>query len=1005
MVSGFGNNHVQPVLIDDDRWMWVGTETNGYYLYDMESGRDKEMQQWLSSSSVNAIVKSDYDSKYYIAGTIGIYRIDHIDATPVLENDVTMIKHMLADQHYLWIATYSRGLIRYDLKSKETLILNIDNSVIGSNIVRCVHADRDGRLWVATDKGLFTIDERSKSEEMPIVEAVMPEYTSSHYVIPIYESRAGDIWYGTLGSGLHRLIRNKDGEGFSAEAYDTTNLLPSNIINAMVEDDEGRLWVTTNREICVLDLDASTSTIYNMGNGLTNIGFHDVSYAHHSDGRIIFGGTLGVTILNPKEIKVDSIPVTPCFTDLKIWGESILFDSEPIERVSDRAIECTELVTLSHDQNSFSFSVSGFNYTGVKSQSYSYRLYGFDREWRTLESNRREISYTNIPHGRYRLAVVGCNGDGIQSPFKRSVEIVIDPPLWLTWYAYLFYVVLIISGAGFTMLYYKRVLERENAVRMARMEKSKVEELLNYRSRFITNVSHEFRTPLTLIISPLQRLMSDSRADEIPEWRECFETMQHNANRLLYLSGEFLNYQKRDNKELKLKLKYDRLDQLVERLSTHFYHLGESRGVNVEYHSDSVPIYLHYDEEYIEQIIYNLVSNGVKYTHKGGEVVISLKGDEQSVVLTVSDNGAGISPEVRSKIFDRFASYDSNLADSSVSGIGIGLSLTRELVVLHGGKISFESVEGVGTTFTVVFYNTSDDDVVVDLPEEESVQPPIEELVVDSRDLRHDDSKGVMLVVDDNAQICRLLVSLFEGDGGYSVLTAGNGAEGLELAKRFIPDIIVTDVMMPIMDGLELCERIKTEATTSHIPVVMLTAKSADSDVARGYEYRADGYCTKPFDNDVLQSLVNSILVNRAVLAQRVKNSETPAFEVDGCVTTRQDKVLLGRLSEYIESQIGNAELKVSDLCSEVGLTQVVLNKKLRSLIDMTANQLIRQIRIKRAATLLRTGRYTVSSITYDMGFNDLRHFRESFKKEYGVFPQEYKRQFTGSNDTKKDVE
>ncbi len=992
-LNNFGNNHITPIYPGADNTLWVGTDGNGYYIYNDINDPNSIIGPFLNGSTISSIIYSDYYSKYFIATESGIYSQKSLASNVEILERAGTSKQLCADGKYIWIASYSMGLTRVNLETSARVTLTPQNSSLKSDIVRGLLLDTSGDLWVATDQGLYIIKKSDKYKEVPILHPFMPEYTSKHYIIPLHQDSNGDIWYGTLGDGLHHIVHN--GNNYNIEKYDTQNILSSNIVNSITEDNNENLWISHNSAISKINIDKQKSTTYDLNNGLQNYGFYDLSVAHTKNNTIMFGGVGGVTMFDPDAIKVDTVQGKPHLTDFKIFNSSVL-NNKVINDITDSPLESTSHISLKHNQNSFSFTFSGFNYTNTKKQTYSYKLSGFDKDWTEVEPNNNRVYYTNIPHGEYIFSLRTTNSDGVWNPNQLDIQINIAPPFWLTWYAYLLYVVIVVTTLYLYMFYYRRSLERENAVKFARMEKNKVQELLDARIQFITNVSHEFRTPLTLILSPLQSIMSDPQAMKDKKWSEAFTTMLYNAETLMRLVNEFLSFQKRDSKHLKLNLKYDRFDSLVEVLISHMVYLAESKGIEIEYKRPSNPIYLCYDAEHIEQIVYNLLSNAVKHTPSGGVVTVSFVDSDEKVEFTVSDTGEGIPLEAQPQIFNRFVSLD-----SAIGGIGIGLSLTKNLVELHNGSISFVSSEGEGTTFTVIFPkdntqqaigNNSNEDLSQDHIQYNS---EIEPLDINEEE-EDDNNRKTMLIVDDNEQILKLLKSLFEDQ--FKVIFAKNGVEGFNIAQSYIPDIIISDVMMPLMDGFEFCKLIKENKNTSHIPIILLTAKASKNDIADGYRHRADGYCTKPFDNKVLIELVSSILNNRLLLAQKIKSSEV-VIEIEGDDTTEQDKVLLKRMTEYIEANIGNTELKVSDICNEVGLRQVILNKKLRSLLDMTASSFIRTVRLKRAAELLRTGRYTVSSVAYDTGFTDLRNFRNSFKKEFGVFPQAYKTQHKSTSE------
>ncbi len=995
LINGFGNNHVVSLCINNNQQMWVGTEGSGYFLFDKKEPNNRP--NYMDGSTINAITYAPHTAMYYIATNNGIYKHRN-GGNERLVSPISTTKSMVADGKYLWIACYSEGLKRIDLDSEQIYSLTPSNSALKCDIIRCVLVDNDGKLWVSTSKGLFVIEADDKTSKQPTLTEVQPEVCGSRYIVPIYQSHTGDIWCGTLGDGLFRLIKEKQG-GYSVEWYNTNNQLPNNTVKAITEDRNGVIWVSLNSGLCAIDITQKNLTSYDMNNGLQDSEFHDVSAGVTTNNKLLFGGVKGLTMFDPSAIHVDYTQSTPRLTNFEIFNKSVL-DIAEREQIVPLALEATKKITLEHNQNSFTFSFSSFNYTGAKRHQYLYKLEGFDREWQVAKANRNEASYTNMSYGDYRFVVRCKNEDGVLNPNEMSIDLKINPPFWLTWYAILLYLIvgtLVLVGL---IRYYQKRLIRLNAVQLAKLEKQKVEELLDVRTNFFTNVSHEFRTPLTLILSPLQQLMADPEIMADPEWRKHLKTMSYNGESLMRLANDFLNFSKRESRALKLELQLGEFDQLIKELSKHLTYMAKSKGVTLNYvPSNGGAIDFYFDAAHIEQIVYNLTSNAIKHTTTGGEVTLMVSDSDTHVTLTVTDSGAGIPLEIQPHIFQRFVSRDSS-ASSGSSSIGIGLSLTKDLVELHNGTITFHSEVEVGTTFTIVLPKYCGDSLT-QIEQRSTKNESIElsptvaakknESVV-THTTEHDTERDVVLVVDDNKQLVGLLYSLLNHK--YKVISTTDSIEALSMAQSFIPDLIISDVMMPQMDGYELCEKIKSHENTSHIPVILLTAKNSTEDMATGYRHKADGYRTKPFNNDVLLEQVHSLLENRRTLANRIKQNET-AFEVEQIgISSDADKQMVQRFVSFVEENISNPNLLVGDVCKAVGLTQVVLNKKLKSLFNMTANSMIRNIRLKRAAELLRTGRYTVSSITYDVGFNDLRHFRESFLKEYGMFPQAYKKKY-----------
>ncbi|MFR9651474.1 MAG: ATP-binding protein [Rikenellaceae bacterium] len=1010
-ISGLGNNHIFPIYSLDDGRTFIGTEGSGLFLLDSLT-QSSGATSYLDRNTIHTIDYSPYDDKIYFACHNRVYSSHRSNPTTFdVAFNTPMIRKILADGEYLWMASYNRGLIRYNLKDSSSLELSVNDN-LPSTLLRNLMLDSHGNLWICSERGVSMIESSERLSNYPAVTSILNNSEAGNrYTIPIIESSKGDIWYGTMGHGLYRLRSTTSG------VYEVMNIthrdgLSNNTIKAIVEDREGDLWVSTNRGVNRVRYSTTAQhsiargenkgvsiTKYNMNSGLQNYEFNELSSTQLSDGTILFGGVAGFNFFKPNDIRQDSIAAKGVITDLMINNRSI-YDERALESVIPTGLQGSEGYKLNYNQNSITIKFAALHYLNPEMNRYKFCLEGYNREWITTPEGVRVASFVNLPPGRYTFALRVSNSDGIWSDTTLSIPIVITPPFWASWYAYIIYAVVLLMIGMIIITYAHDTMERRNTMALAQMEREKMNELLEVRTRFFTNISHEFRTPLTLILSPLQELSSDSDLISNKRWSDMVRVMSHNGNSLMRLINEFLSYTKQESGELRLCKSSGEFIHLARGLFDQFKFWSDQRGLRLCFQNSIEEVNIEYDPYLIEQVIYNLVSNAIKHTPSGGEITMSITESEQSVILSVQDNGHGVPEHKQPHIFKRFFSSATE-SSKEVGGTGVGLYLSKSIVSLHGGEIWFDSIEGEGTTF------------YFSLPKGES---PIEgERGVDNliqsnpstfinacrEEERADDEQPTLLIIDDNIDLLHLLHTLF--DHSYRVLMAENGVDGLDTARRVVPDIIISDVMMPQMDGLELCDRLKNDTVTSHIPVILLSAKATADDMVAGLRNSADAYCAKPFNNEVLREMVATLLNNRQKLAlkyatptnEQSESKSTSLFDYDDHNITSTDNEFINRLVRYIEDNIHNPNLVVSDLCSEMGVTALVLNKKLKSLIGMTANALIRTIKLRRAAQLLRTTRYTIADVTYDVGFNDLRYFRECFKKEYGVLPQEYKDQCT----------
>ncbi|MFI3319625.1 MAG: ATP-binding protein [Rikenellaceae bacterium] len=989
-----GNNLILSATQCSNGKIWISTEGSGTFMLDSLDAPRPSLNI-LKNGNVYDVAYCNYDDQYYITTGVKLHsysektkRVEHFDWT---RNYV--IRKIHVQDEYLWLATYGNGLLRYNLADKRVAYLN-EKSGLPSRIVRNIMRDKRGYMWLCTSNGLATISPDQQLAAQPRVERLALGAQAKNHVISILETTRGDIWYGTLGHGVGKLTYNAATDKFEQiEHYTTRNGLPNNSAKSMVEEPEtGAVWVSTNRGLGRINPRNGQISSYNIYDGLLEYEFSELSSMRLRSGELVFGGVKGVNYIDPNGLKTDITSIIPKVTDIRLFDRSIYEDDDLAHLIPSRGEE----LRLAHNQNTFTIEYVGIHYSNPTRNRCQYRLEGVDEGWIETVGRKNTVTYKNLEPGRYTFYLKAANCDGVWSEKVYTQEITIDPPVWATWYSYLIYLLVIVAVLYYAFRQYHGEMKRRRAVAIANFEKQKMEEMLAARTQFFTNVSHEFRTPLTLILSPLQRLMREREIAENPRWSGYLQTMHHNGESLMRLINEFLSYSKEESGKLTVEISVGDVEAAGQRLFKQFEPWAEQKGITLEYISARIPVMVEYDPYLIEQIINNLLSNAIKNTEAGGRITLSLTEESANVVVAIKDSGVGIAPEKQPHIFERFYSQGSS------GSTGIGLYLTKSLVEIHSGEIWFESAQGAGTTFFVKLPK------VQSVPEAivggESQEVAQEVSVEVSQDVAEGeamvDAQPSLIIIDDNADLRNLISELFAES--YTVVTAVDGEDGWMKILAVMPDIIISDIMMPRLSGLELCERVKGDSRTSHIPLLLLSAKSTEEDIAEGYRSQADGYCPKPFSNEILVQSVNSILHNRQLLAKRFnatfsaqggENAQHHAEDDD--VTTNTDKLFIKRISEFIERNIHNPDLMVNDLCNYMGVTPLVLNKKLKSILNLTANALIRSIRLKRAAQLLKSGRYTIADVTYDVGFSDLRYFRECFKKEFGVLPNEYKDKYT----------
>ncbi|MFQ5797448.1 MAG: ATP-binding protein, partial [Bacteroidota bacterium] len=773
---------------------------------------------------------------------------------------------------------------------------------------------------------------------------------------------------------------------------------------------------------------------YYVQDGLQSNEFNLGAYHKSRSGEMFFGGINGFNSFYPDSIK-DNPHIPPLvITGFQIFNESVKISPQG-ETPLQKHISVTDEIVLSHKDNVFSFEFAALDYNAPEKNQNAYMMEGFDEDW-IYSGTRRFATYTNLDPGEYVFRVRGSNNDGIWNEEGTSVRIIITPPWWQTWWAYTVYVILIVA-----VLYGIRRFEvnRERLahdLKLQRFEAEKLREFDQMKSRFFANISHEFRTPLTLILGPLKKLTSgDSQGDA----KEQFRMMLRNGQRLLRLINQLLDFSKLEAGRMSLQARPENIVRLLKSIVSQFASLAERERITLRFVAPHQMITVYLDRDKLEKIMYNLLSNAVKFTPKGGKVSVSVdrspltkvtkggkEGEVEFVEITVADTGIGIPPDCIDKIFDRFYQVDSThrrepapLDKSSPTeralfdkayptgqeGTGIGLALTKELVELHSGEIHVCSQPGRGSTFIVrlplgkeqlkkaeIAAETPEAEVVKDsvdydlIPIEEYETPDAESYHTKEEETPSDDRAPIVLVVEDSHDMRGFIREIL--GKAYRVREAGDGVEGFERAVEIIPDLIISDVMMPRMDGFELCHKLKTDERTSHIPVILLTARASGESKVKGLETGADDYLTKPFDARELQIRVKNLIEERRKLRERFSREVT--LQPRDIAVSSMDEQFLKRVMDVIEQRMSDPDFSTDTFTKKVGMSRMQLHRKLRALTDHSTGEFIRTMRLKRAAQLLKQHSGTVSEIAYEVGFNNLSYFARCFRDLFGQLPSDY---------------
>jgi len=1019
--ASLGYNDVNCFAEDTHGNLWIGTNGGGLDYFNRRTGQFRHythQPDQKNSLSNNVIVSLlvDREERLWIGTFYGGLNIfdgqtfhhfmaDASDPGSISDNRIWEI--FQDSEGHIWIGTLGGGLDLYN--DKENTFIHYqagDVNSVHSNFIISIIEDSKGNLWFGTDDGVDMLDKQKGRFIHYAHQENNPTSLSNNDVTHIIEDRRGAIWIGTreglnLFNPIHpelgnfRIFTEKDG-------------LSDNAISSILEGNRGDLWIATSNGLSnmVIDTLASDSlrfsfVNYDESDGLQGREFTQKSAFKTSRGELIFGGANGFNLFYPEHISRNEIPPEIVFTDFQILNRTVGINEKINGRILlKKSITETREITLGHNQNMFSIEFAALNYFQSNKNRYRYKLEGFNDDWIMADASGRKATYTNLDPGDYIFRVRASNNDGIWNEEGIRLDIKVLPSLWKSNWAIAGYVVLLI--AALLLLRYL-ILERMRIifnVQQERQEAQSRHEIDMLKIKFFTNISHEFKTPLTLIISPIERLLKAARN---PSDRQHLVLIHRNARRLLSLVNQLLDFRRMEVQQFRLKPSEGDIVRFVRDISYSFSDLAEIKDIKLSFESNTETLPFYFDHDKIEKIVFNLLSNAFKFTQEKGSIGVfvnilgqdnghseAARSERDFIQIIVEDTGIGISPEKQGRIFERF--FQEDVQGSMVSqGSGIGLSLVHEFVKLHKGDIKLDSMPGKGSRFTVT------------LPGLE--KSAFEDEQADDNLLHHKWKGGVLakpaeepgtlknlhqptlLLVEDNEDFRFYLKDNLKNS--YNILEASNGAEGWTKTRNLMPDLVVSDIMMPLMDGFELCKKIKTDKHTLHIPVILLTARFSDEQKLKGYALGADDYIIKPFSFEVLESRIRSLILQRATLKQRFKERIDPVpSEIS---ISSPDEKLVGKALTIVEKNISKPEFSVVELSRELGMSRVNLYKKLSSITGKTPIEFIRVIRLRRAAQLLETGRISVSEAAYQVGFNNPKYFTKHFKSEFGMLPSEFR--------------
>ena len=996
--NSLSDNVVSCIVEDKDKNLWIGTNDGGLNLYNPITQRftsytlqEDESARGIGSNNIKAVYVDEKKSLVYIGTHAGGLSILHRNSGQV-ENFNQRNSQLVNENVYailpdgegnLWLGTLS-ALVRFnpEQRSFTTIEKEKDGTPVVSKQITTLFRDSHKRLWIGGEEGLSVF----KQEGLDIQKAsILPvSNVTKLFTNCIYEASNGIIWVGTR-EGFY-CFNEKDKQ---IKRYNTTNGLPNNVVYGILEDSFGRLWLSTNRGISCFNPETEKFRNFTESDGLQSNQFNTASYCRTSVGQMYFGGINGITTFRP-ELLLDN-PYTPpvVITKLQLFNKVVRPDDET--GILTKNISETKSITLKSWQTAFSIEFVVSNYISGQHNTFAYKLEGYDKEWYYL-TDSRTVSYSNLPQGTYQFLVKAANSDGKWNPIPTALEIIVLPIWYKTWWALLIFFATFAGFITFVFRFFWMRKSMEAQLEIERRDKEHQEEINQMKMRFFINISHELRTPLTLILTPLQEIINKIS----DRWtRNQLEYIQRNANRLLHLVNQLMDYRRAELGVFELKAKKGNAHQLIQDNFLFYDKLARHKKITYTLHSELEDKEVLFDANYLELIVNNLLSNAFKYTESGQSITVTLKEENGWLLLQVSDTGIGIPINKQGKIFERFY-----LIESEHVGSGIGLSLVQRLIELHHGRIELDSEENKGSTFSVYLpqdlsvYKPSELASNNEQNEEEQVYSTnskamyfIDTEKVENESVESGDKKrGTILIVEDNNEIRRYLSNGLADL--FNTLEAGNGEEALEKLKDNEVDVIVTDVMMPVMDGIKLCKNVKQNIRTCHIPVIILSAKTDIKDQMEGLQMGADDYIPKPFSLAILTTKIQNMMrTRRRMLDKYAKSLEV---EPEKITFNAMDEALLKRAMAIVEKNMDNIEFSTDEFGREMNMSRSNLHLKLKAITGESTIDFIRKIRFNEAAKLLKDGRYTVAEVSTMVGFNTPSYFATSFKKYFGCLPTEY---------------
>ena len=979
---------------DQNGIIWIGSENDGLGSYNPKTKEFKHYQipKKIAASPNIKSLAIDHQNRLWLGiFSKGLWLFDqqtkHFKEVKILNEKRVHIYNIWPVENGLWLASFSHGVIFYNFETKKITRYSNNSSdpnSLSSNTARCLIKDSYGGIWVGTNYGLNYLAKGSTKFQRYLASAAK-NGISNDEIFSLQEDHAGKIWIGTGGGGVDCFDPNTG----QFRNFTKADGLAGFNVYGILEDNQANLWFSTENGISCYNPQSNHFRNFHEDNGLQGNQFNPGAAYKTTTGLFLFGGPNGYNMINPASIGLNSF--NPVARIARMYVNNVPLEN--YEKKQFNFVTTLSSIELPYYENSLSFEFVASNYILPDRNRFRYRLKGYDDQW--VDSGVEGLAtFTKIPPGNYILEVMASNNDGIWSSQITHLVITITPPFWLTWYAYLFYLMLLVVTAIIIRkaLVIRRQLKDELLVERVKNEKE--EELHQAKLQLFTNISHEFKTPLTLILSPLDHIMRNRKFD--PDTDDHLQMVKRNADRLNRLISQVIDFRKLELGKSSFHPQPTDLVKLGMEVCDFFKVYAKDKHIDFSLTAEIPQLVSQADEEKIDKVLFNFLSNAFKNTPDGGVIKVQIrqlpllnklfktgfctntKLDGSGIEIRVDDNGNGIDPQELPLIFNRFYQGEETLQQ----GTGIGLHLCREYAEMHQGAIYVESELGRGSRFSLILPT----DILIENEEPQLEKKWFEPQKGETLEEEPVVSGQTILIVEDHLEMQRHLRYIFQDE--YHVLTASNGNQGFDIASEFSPNLIVSDVMMPGKDGFELCAQLKEDIRTSHIPVILLTALSETDKHISGLQTGADAYMTKPFDDLLLKAQVKNLLKSRTKLQESFVNSQEE-WEGDTSLMPA-DKNLVTKAIRIIERHLQDVNFSVEMLAAELNISRSSLHRKIKALTNQSSTEFIRYVRLKKAIQLMKDGNYNIDEIGYAVGFNSHSYFTQSFKKQFGETPSAY---------------